>query len=69
MSVAIPDLEAEIRVLVEAGHEDFVAEVRHRHPDLTYIDFHIAASRAFRSLGYPEVRLCEMRRRMMTGEE
>jgi hypothetical protein len=47
----IPKLEAEIRALVEAGHDDFVAEIRRRHPDLTYADFHIAASRAFRALG------------------
>jgi hypothetical protein len=34
-----------------------------------YGDFHIAASRAFRSLGHPEAKLRRMCRCMMTGME
>jgi hypothetical protein len=62
--ITIPKLEAEIRALVEAGHDDFVAEIRRRHPDLTYGDFHNARMRAFRSLG---IDWRERLSRMMTG--
>jgi hypothetical protein len=71
MSISIEQLQGEITGLIRKsksgdldGHP--IDIMRERHPKMTLGEFHIAAERAFRSLGVADEVLREMRLQHLT---